>query len=419
MGLMEQIKETEADIQACVAKKPLNTQHLGRLKARLAKFKTEMVQGSRNTGMGGTDDKDFEVSKAGDARVAMIGFPSVGKSTLLTKLTSAESEAAAHEFTTLTAIPGKVTYKGAAIQLIDLPGIIQGAATGKGRGKQVIEVARNSDMVLMMLDASKGDSHRAILENELHQVGIRLNTRPADIYFVRKKTGGIKWTSTSRDGLSNGLDEAVSAGWWFGVCFVLADGVAACATGVQGDPAGVQVPQLRGDHQGERDGGRVHRHHRGQPPLPPLPLLLQQDRLPLPRGARRLRHPRPLHRHLHPLGNSHRPAAHRTTTPRAASLSTDRARQELNIDLLLARVWEYLDLVRVYTKRRGQRPDFVEPVILRSGSSVHDICRGVHKDLIDQFKYASVWGTSAKHEPQRVGLKHTLHDEDVIQIMKK
>ena len=93
--------------------------------------------------------------------------------------------------------------------------------------------------------------------------------------------------------------------------------------------------------------------------------------------------------------------------------------QELNIDLLLARVWEYLDLVRVYTKRRGQRPDFVEPVILRSGSSVHDICRGVHKDLIDQFKYASVWGTSAKHEPQRVGLKHTLHDEDVIQIMKK
>ena len=217
MGLMEQIKETEADIQACVAKKPLNTQHLGRLKARLAKFKTEMVQGSRNTGMGGTDDKDFEVSKAGDARVAMIGFPSVGKSTLLTKLTSAESEAAAHEFTTLTAIPGKVTYKGAAIQLIDLPGIIQGAATGKGRGKQVIEVARNSDMVLMMLDASKGDSHRAILENELHQVGIRLNTRPADIYFVRKKTGGIKWTSTSRDGLSNGLDEAVSVGWsWWG-----------------------------------------------------------------------------------------------------------------------------------------------------------------------------------------------------------
>jgi hypothetical protein len=36
-----------------------------------------------------------------------------------------------------------------------------------------------------------------------------------------------------------------------------------------------------------------------------------------------------------------------------------------------------------------------------------------------QFKYSSVWGTSAKHCPQRVGLKHDLHDEDVIQLMKK
>ena len=67
MGLMEQIKETEAEI-AKTAKKAENNAHLGRLKARLAKYKTEMVDGSRNTGMGGITDKDFEVSKTGDAR---------------------------------------------------------------------------------------------------------------------------------------------------------------------------------------------------------------------------------------------------------------------------------------------------------------------------------------------------------------
>lgn len=92
---------------------------------------------------------------------------------------------------------------------------------------------------------------------------------------------------------------------------------------------------------------------------------------------------------------------------------------ELNLDLLLARMWEYLALLRVYTKRRGQRPDFDDPVILRMGSTVEDVCRGVHKDLVEQFKYASVWGTSAKHEPQRVGVKHDLQDEDVVQIMTK
>ena len=73
----------------------------------------------------------FEVQKYGDGRVALIGFPSVGKSSLLNLLTGTESEAAAYEFTTLTCIPGVVHYKGTKIQLLDLPGIIEGAAAGK------------------------------------------------------------------------------------------------------------------------------------------------------------------------------------------------------------------------------------------------------------------------------------------------
>jgi small GTP-binding protein len=46
--------------------------------------------------------------KSGDSRVAMIGFPSVGKSTLLSKITKTESVAASYEFTTLTCIPGVI-----------------------------------------------------------------------------------------------------------------------------------------------------------------------------------------------------------------------------------------------------------------------------------------------------------------------
>lgn len=71
----------------------------------------------------------------------MIGFflidDSVGKSTLLTMLTGTHSEAASYEFTTLTCIPGIIQYNDTKIQLLDLPGIIEGASEGKGRGRQV------------------------------------------------------------------------------------------------------------------------------------------------------------------------------------------------------------------------------------------------------------------------------------------
>lgn len=115
----------------------------------------------------------FDVAKTGDARVGFVGFPSVGKSTLLSNLAGVYSEVAAYEFTTLTTVPGVIRYKGAKIQvqaflicsvpvkvfsvnyffsgllifcslpllflkLLDLPGIIEGAKDGKGRGRQVI-----------------------------------------------------------------------------------------------------------------------------------------------------------------------------------------------------------------------------------------------------------------------------------------
>lgn len=182
---------------------------MGLLKAKLAKYRAQLLE---PTGKSGAKGEGFDVMKSGDARVALIGFPSVGKSTLLSTVTATESVAAAYEFTTLTCVPGVIKYEGAEIQLLDLPGIIEGAAQGKGRGRQVIAVARTADMVLMMLDATKGEiqkyiqwfkirdinpkinylySFRRLLEEELEAVGIRLNKRKPKIYFKQRKTGGL------------------------------------------------------------------------------------------------------------------------------------------------------------------------------------------------------------------------------------
>ncbi|KAH8865162.1 Developmentally-regulated GTP-binding protein 2 [Schistosoma japonicum] len=190
MGILDKIADIENEI-ARTQKNKATEYHLGLLKAKLAKYRSQLLETQNKASKG----EGFDVMKSGDARVALIGFPSVGKSTLLNSLTSTHSECASYEFTTLTCIPGVIEYKGANIQLLDLPGIIEGASQGKGRGRQVIAVARTADLVLMMLDATKPDVHRKLLENELESVGIRLNKNKPNIYFKQKKTGGLKITS--------------------------------------------------------------------------------------------------------------------------------------------------------------------------------------------------------------------------------
>jgi ribosome-interacting GTPase 1 len=96
------------------------------------------------------------------------------------------------------------------------------------------------------------------------------------------------------------------------------------------------------------------------------------------------------------------------------------ANHEWNFDDLLEKSWDYLNLVRIYTKPKGQIPDYSSPVVLKKGkNSIEDFCNSIHKSIVKEFKHASVWGTSVKHNPQKVGLDHILADEDVVQIVKK
>lgn len=82
-------------------------------------------------------------------------------------------------------------HKGSKIQLLDLPGIIEGAKDGKGRGKQVIAVARTCNLIIIVLDATRPMQHKRIIEHELEGFGIRLNKSPPDIDFKKKDKGGI------------------------------------------------------------------------------------------------------------------------------------------------------------------------------------------------------------------------------------
>lgn len=363
--IMERIKEIEFEMGRTQKNKATNY-HLGTLKAKLAKLRTQLIDGpSSGTAKGGDG---FDVMKSGDARVAMIGFPSVGKSSLLNTMTNTESLAAGYEFTTLTCIPGVIQYNNANIQLLDLPGIIEGAAKGKGRGRQVISTGRTSDLVLMMLSAEKADVQRRKLTRELDSVGIRLNQKPPNVVLTIKKTGGVKFACQSS--LTH-LDETM-------VKRLLQEyKIHNCELVIRED---VTVDQFIDVIEGNRKY------------MPCLYVINKVDTVNLKEVDRFARKP-----HHLVISVTHK----------------------LNLDRLLEKIWDYLNFTRVYTKPRGMRPEFAEPVILRKGCTVEHFCHSVHRDMVKNFKYALVWGQSAKHHPQRVGITHSLRDEDVCQIMTK
>lgn len=364
MGILEKIADIEREI-ARTQKNKATEYHLGLLKAKLAKYRAELLDIKAG---GGAKGDGFDVMKSGDARVALIGFPSVGKSTLLSKVTGTESVVAAYEFTTLTCIPGNITYQGANIQLLDLPGIIEGAAQGKGRGKQVIAVARTADLVLMMLDATKSHQQRRLLEAELEAVGIRLNRQRPNISFRTKSAGGIGFTATTK--LSHLGEKLVQT--------ILHEYKIYHAEIIVREDCSVD------DFIDVVVGNRKY--------LRCLYCYNKIDQVGLEDLDRLAREPNTV----------------------VVSCEMD-----LNLDYLVQRIWEELCLLRLYTKRRGEYPDFEDGIIIRAGSTMEHLCHRIHRALPTVFKFGLVWGTSAKHQPQKVGIAHKLENEDVVQIVKK
>jgi uncharacterized protein len=179
------VKELEDELRKTKYNK--STQgHIGLIKAKLAKLKEDQVK--KASGKGKTEG--YSVRRTGDGTAILVGFPSVGKSTLLNALTNANSPVGAYSFTTLTCIPGLLEYKHAKIQVLDVPGIVQGAATGRGRGKEVLACAQSADLVMMIVDAFN-PQHLNVIQKEIYETGLRLNQKLPIVKIAKKSKGGI------------------------------------------------------------------------------------------------------------------------------------------------------------------------------------------------------------------------------------
>ncbi|MFB6199953.1 MAG: OBG GTPase family GTP-binding protein, partial [Candidatus Nanohaloarchaea archaeon] len=353
MAVDDRIQQLEEKLEKTPVNKATEKER-ARIKARIAELKEEKQKKQKSTG----DTSGYAVEKEGDATVALVGFPSVGKSTLLNKLTNAESETGAYEFTTLDVEPGMLKHKGANIQILDVPGLIGGAAEGKGGGKQVLSVVRNADLVLVMLDPEEMREEK--ITRELEKVGIRMNQNPPDVKIEKKGKGGIKISSTvDLDIQDDTLKQLMKQNGYTN--------------------ANVTIREKLGLDR-FIDALMDNRKY-----IPGIKTVNKADRI--------------------------QDESRFQNYDLLISAETGKNLEELK-DLIFQR----LGLVRVYMKEKGEEPDKDEPLILREGDTVEDALEKLSGDMKDRFKDAKVTGPSSKFPEQKVGMKHELEDEDVLEL---
>jgi hypothetical protein len=342
---MTDIPEQIANIEKEIRETPYHkaTEHyIGKLRAKLAKLKEKEVekQGKKGGGGGG-----YAVKKQGDATVVLVGPPSVGKSTLLNKLTNAKSKIAPYAFTTVSVIPGMMEYKDAHIQILDVPGLIKGAEEGKGRGREVLSVVRGADLLILVTDIEDIEAIERIRKT-LENNGIRIDKTPPDVSIEKKISGGLTVRSNIKQDIDKETIQEVSKEF-----------------GIKNGEITIKEKLTMETLIDAFSKNRAY--------IPSIEVINKSD---LAKGKKE------------------------------GGYIYISAEEGENLDGLKEAMWEKLDLVRIYLVRPDEEPGEDNPLIVKAGDTLKEAARKVGEDFAQDKQSALIWGPGAKYGGQEVSL---------------
>ena len=335
--------------------------HIGLVKAKLANLKEEYKKKAAGKGK----QEGFSVRRTGDATVIMVGFPSVGKSTLLNAITNANSPVGAYAFTTLTCIPGLLEYNHSKIQVLDVPGIVAGAATGRGRGREVLACAQSADLVVVLLDIFHPE-HLDVVQNEIYETGLRINQKPPQVKITKKMRGGIdigvtvKLTKLNQETIKEILKEF---------------GLQNCSIVIREDITDDQLIDAI-------EGSKKY--------IPAVTVLNKIDMV-------------------------DKDELERIKVIVKPDISISAENKE-HTEELKELIFKKLEFMRVFCKEVGKKADMDVPLIMRRGNTLKDVCLKLHKDFLSKFRFARIWGSSKFPGMPVKRLEYELKDSDIVEI---
>ena len=362
-ALEQKLEELQKDYSKTKYNKATD-KYLGILRSKMAKVRRELAEKKKAKGSG------FGVRKSGDATVVLVGFPNAGKSSLLRQLTGVQSKVADYAFTTLEVIPGMLNYCGAKIQVLDIPGLIEGAHIGKGAGTKVASVIRIADLLLFVIDAREPEQADKLIE-ELSLLDIKVNREKPKLLVEERKSGGLEVEGNGHKIPDRGIVAAVlkERGVYNGRVIFYSD--------MDAD----ELISLLVDNAV---------YARGVVALNKIDLVERQE-------AERLQ--KELKARLN------------------AEVVMISASKGINIEELKEKIFGSLGLIRIYLRPKGGNADYSRPFVLKEGGKVIDLAKGLHSKAAKNLKCAYVTGRSARFENQKVGGEHVLQDGDLVTLV--
>lgn len=350
----EQIKDIEKEIRETPYHKGTE-HHIGKLRARLSRLKDRMLESQARKGGGGGG---YAVKKQGDATVVLVGPPSAGKSTLLNALTNAESKVAPYAFTTVSVIPGMMKYNEAYIQILDVPGLIEGAEEGKGRGREVLSVVRGADLLVLITDVKRPEAHARIAA-ALERNGIRLNKLPPRVRVDKKFSGGLVVKTNIHQDISKETIKEVAG-----------------EMGIKNAEISITESLNLDTLIDSFARNRVY-----------IPTLFVFNKTDLYKGEK---HPGKIY------------------------LSADK--QE-GLESFRQSVWDSLGFVTVYLVRTEEKPGTDNPMIMKKGDTLRHVAEKIGSEFAEDKIKARIWGEGAKFPGQEVSLKTLVKDNIMIRFV--
>ena len=338
--------------------------YLGILRSKMSRIRKAMAEKKSRHGTG------FAVRKSGDATVVLVGFPNAGKSSLLNQLTGVDSKVANYAFTTLDVIPGMLSHGGAQIQVLDVPGMIEGAHVGKGAGTQIASVLRIADLLLFVVDINAPEQMSKLME-ELSLLDIKVNKERPKVLIEKKPSGGIAIESNGHR-----IPERREV-----VAIINETGVFNCKVIFYSNIDADGLIELIVDNAIYVKG------------------MIALNKVDLVSKAK-----------ADQVSKEMQARFRTVVTPVSAAKGT-------NLDELKDRIFGNLGIMKIYLKPKDGPADFAKPFILKQGGSVMDVAKGLHTKAAKNLKYAYVTGKSARFGNQKVGGEHVLQDGDIVTLV--